>query len=217
MKPSYQLVQCHLSDVADFICEHHAYGSAAKTCAYAFAVLERQRPVAAYLWMPPAPGAATVVCPEAPFGVLALSRMVAVPRDERELNHVSKPLRRQMKVMIDRGRWPVLVTYSDESMGHTGHVYKCSGWHKAQRRKTPVYKDESGNRVSRYSSGTHNYDGKSKHGYAWIQRWEHWACPRGQAMEHIRGAGWERRAINRVWASGAQAHTWVKDKQLELL
>lgn len=34
---------------------------------------------------------------------------------------VSKPLRRQMRVEIDRGRWPVLITYSDEGQGHTGH------------------------------------------------------------------------------------------------
>jgi hypothetical protein len=35
-----------------------------------------------------------------------------------------------MNVLIDRTRWPVLVTYSDIGQGHTGHVYKCSGWEK---------------------------------------------------------------------------------------
>jgi len=78
--------------------------------------------VAAYAWQPPPPGASRAVCPEAPEGVLALSRMVAVPRDERRLQHVSTPLRRQMRVLIDRGRWPVLVTYSDEGQGHTGNA-----------------------------------------------------------------------------------------------
>lgn len=214
--PSYRLVQCQLSDVAPLIKRFHAYGSTANTCTYAFAVLERQRPVAAYLWMPPAPGAAKSVCEEAPFGVLALSRMVAVPRQERELNHVSKPLRRQMKVLIDRTRWPVLVTYSDESLGHTGHVYKCSGWTKAARRETPVFKDADGNRVSSYSAGAHSYQDKERDGSAWIQRWEHWACGRGSVAKHMADAGWERRPTGKMWTNGKPEHVWVRDTQMGL-
>ncbi len=215
-KPSYRLIQCQLVDVEDLIKEFHAYGSTANTCTYAFAVLERQRPVAAYLWMPPAPGAAKSVCREAPFGVLALSRMVAVPRSERELNHVSKPLRRQMKSLIDRTRWPVLVTYSDESLNHTGHVYKCSGWQKSVRRETPVFKDAEGNRVSSYSAGSHTYDAKQRDGSAWIQRWEHWACERGRALDHMSTAGWERRPTGKLWTNGKPEHVWVNDPQMEL-
>lgn len=118
------------------LCEaHHGYGSAGGVSAYAFVVVERGTNIAGYAWQPPPPNAAATVCPEAPGGVLALSRMVAVPKDERELKHVSKPLREQVKKLIDRTRWPVLVTYSDEGQGHTGYVYKCSGWEATTRRR----------------------------------------------------------------------------------
>jgi hypothetical protein len=143
--------------------------------------------------------------------------MVAVPKADRELNHVSKPLRRQMRVLIDRTRWPVLVTYSDESLGHTGHVYRCSGWEMTARRKQPVFKDDLGNRVSSYSAGSHTYTSKARDGYAWIQRWEHWACDRGRALEHMAVAGWERRRTGKVWTNGKPEHTWVNDPQMELL
>jgi tRNA U34 5-carboxymethylaminomethyl modifying GTPase MnmE/TrmE len=62
----------------------------------------------------------------------------ALPREERRLRHISKPLKRQMRDLIDRTRWPVLVTYSDEGQGHLGHVYKCSGWQKTTRKRAQV-------------------------------------------------------------------------------
>ena len=87
--------------------------------------------------------------------MLALSRMVAVPREKRELRHISKPLRVQMRRRIDRTRWPVLVTYSDEGQGHTGHVYKCSGWQATERTRRPTFEDAQGRRQSSYSNGKH--------------------------------------------------------------
>ena len=106
----------------------HGYGGSGSVFTYAFGVYEAGHIIAAYAWQPPPLPSAMSVCKRAPQAVLALSRMVAVPRAERHLNHVSRPLRHQMKRLIDRTRWPVLITYSDKSLGHTGHVYKCSGW-----------------------------------------------------------------------------------------
>ena len=80
--------------------KYHGYKGIGNLAVYCFAVFEEDRPVAAFVWQPPAPGAAKSVCPEQPAAVLALSRMVAVPRAERALRHISKPLRRQMKAMI---------------------------------------------------------------------------------------------------------------------
>lgn len=126
----YVMRRITLGEVRDLCTRFHAYGSAGMIATYAFGVFEDNILVAAYAWQPPPPGAAKAVCPEAPEGVLSLSRMVAVPRENRVLNHVSKPLRRQMKKEIDRTRWPVLITFSDEGQGHTGYTYQCSGWHK---------------------------------------------------------------------------------------
>jgi hypothetical protein len=170
----YDLRPCSMAVVRALCAIHHGYGSAGNSATYAFAVYEGDRPVAAYAWQPPPVGAARRVYPEAPSGVL-----VAVPRAERMLNHVSRPLRQQMRRLIDRGRWPVLVTYSDEGQGHTGHVYKCSGWERTERARRPYFTDASGARASSYSNGAHGGRDLRYAGTTMIQRWEHWACGRG--------------------------------------
>lgn len=207
--PDYDIRSVPLSTVKDLCSKYHGYKGAGNAAVYAFGVYEGETVVAAYCWQPPPPGAAKSVCPEAPQGVLALSRMVAVPREERLLNHVSRPLRHQMKHLIDRGRWPVLVTYSDSSLGHTGHVYKCSGWQPTKRAKRAIYKDFSGKRTSSYSNGKHNRVGLTAEGYAWLQRWEQWVCARGSAAKHMAAHGWKRVPIpGKVYRSGNQAHTY---------
>ncbi len=194
-------------DTVRALCQHfHGYASAGGVSVYSWGVVEAGRLVAAFAWQPPPPGAAKAVCPEAPQGVLALSRMVAAPKHERSLNHISKPLRKQMK-LIDRGRWPVLLTYSDEGQGH-GHVYKCSGWEKTQRAERQVWL-EDGKRASRYSNGNYGSRELDAGGLTWIQRWEQWACPRGQAAQWMLEHGWERVAVpGKKWRSGNQAFRW---------
>jgi hypothetical protein len=207
---SFDQRPCSLEDVRRLCEQHHGYGSAGGASVYCFGVYEGDAIVAAYSWQPPPPGAARSVCPECPQGVLALSRMVAVPKSERSLRHVSKPLRRQMLRLIDRGRWPVLLTYSDEGQGHTGHVYKCSGWQPTTRAKRAVFVDSTGARASSYANGDSGLRDLTRSGSTTIQRWEHWACPRGAALEKMESAGWRRVAIEgRVWASGNQAYTYV--------
>lgn len=207
----YDIRGITLEEVRNLCERHHGYGGVGSASSYAFGVFEAETLVAAYNWQPPPPGAARTVCPEAPQGVLALSRMVAVPRRERQLNHVSKPLRRQMRVMIDRTRWPVLLTYSDEGQGHTGHVYKCSGWEKTAKVTRPFYLDENGCRASSYANGQHGGRALVKGGTTVIQRWEHWVCPRGEAAAWMKSNGWRRQPIpGKVWASGNQAHTYTR-------
>lgn len=177
---------------------------------YAFGVYERGEIVAAFAWQPPPPGAARAVCPEAPSAVLALSRMVAVPREQRHLRHISRPLRRQMRHEIDRGRWPVLITYSDEGQGHTGHVYKCSGWTPTTRSEVPFYVDATGARVSTYSNGKTITKGKIRGGTTTVQRWEQWACQRGLADMWLSVRGWRREPTGKTWRSGRPAYRYVK-------
>lgn len=211
----YDIRPCSLGEVHDLCVRFHGYGGAGGSATYAFGVYEEGRIVAAYAWQPPPPGSAKSVCPEVPQGVLSLSRMVAVPRAERHLNHISRPLRHQMKRLIDRTRWPVLVTYSDEGQGHTGHVYLCSGWKSTTRKKVPVYEDGSGVRTSSYSNGKTSTKGLVRKGSTWIQRWEHWASATPAAW--MAENGWRRVPIpGRFWRSGAQAHTWRKLEQGEV-
>jgi hypothetical protein len=209
---SYDLRECSLEVVNALCVAHHGYGAASATATYCFAVYEDKKPVAAYAWQPPPYGAAKSVCPEAPASVLALSRMAAVERSVRRLNHISKPLRRQMNRLIDRGRWPVLVTYHDEGQGHTGHVYKCSGWTLTKPGELRAfYVNAKGNRASRYSNGKTGGRSLAKGGQTRIHRWEHWVCERGEAARWMTDHGWRRVPIlGKVWKSGNQAYAWKK-------
>lgn len=201
----------NLTDVRELCERFHGYGSVGNAAVYSFGVFEDDRLVAAYAWQPPPPGAARAVCPEAPHGVLALSRMVAVPKDERRLKHVSKPLRVQMKSLIDRTRWPVLVTYSDEGQGHTGYVYKCSGWEATTRSKRPFFVDKNGKRASSYSNGRHGARELERGGHTFVQRWEHWVCSRGKALLYMRAHGWQQVPVEgKTWRSGQQAFKYVQ-------
>ena len=210
------------ADVVQLFLDHHGYKSVPGTATYCFAAYSGGTVVAAWLWQPPPHGAAKKVCPEAPQGVLALSRMVAVPRDLRpDLPHLSVPLRYIMDHLIDRGRWPVLVTYSDQGQGHTGTVYKKARWKKSEKNRRAFATTDgstTGARVSLLSCGR-----RSKHavaGYTTLRRWEDWATPPGSVATWMEDHGWRReprfkRTGERVlWASGQPA--WIFNYYPEL-
>lgn len=189
---------------------HHGYAGAGKVATYAFGVFESDRLVAYYQRNPPAPGAALSVCPTVPWAVLALTRMVAVPKSERVLKHVSKPLREMQRRLIDRTRWPVLVTYSDASMGHNGYTYKCAGWTATKVATRNFWLTPDGARQSRYTNGK-TRDNGTKSGTAVLTRWEHWACERNAVAEYVAAGGWHRvERGTRRWNSGNQAFQIVR-------
>jgi len=211
MKPSYYMKQTTINRVRSLFTKYHGYGSAGSSGTYVFAVYEDGYPIAAYIWNPPSYGCAKSVAPECPSSVLSLSRMVAVPKDERRLNHVSKPLRRQMKTLIDRTRYPSLVTFSDSSLGHTGHVYKCSGWHKTRETERPYYLCEfTGKRKSKHCNGGSRKTGIVLGGYSTITRWEN-HIDKGNNDKVLSRNGWVRVPVpGKFWHSGNQAYKWVK-------
>lgn len=76
-------------------------------------------------WLPPTKSAALATYPENWNGVLALSRLVIRPDVPK--NACSFLLSRSVR-LIDRNRWPCLVTYADTWRGHTGGIYRAAGW-----------------------------------------------------------------------------------------
>ena len=76
-------------------------------------------------WIPPTKSAALATYPENWQGVLALTRFVIDPDCPK--NAASFLLGASMR-MIDRNKWPCLVTYADEMMGHVGTIYKATNW-----------------------------------------------------------------------------------------
>ena len=76
-------------------------------------------------WIPPTKSAALATYPQNWQGVLSLSRLVVAPGVPK--NACTFMLSRSMK-LIDRKRWPCLVTYADEWQGHTGGIYRAANW-----------------------------------------------------------------------------------------
>jgi hypothetical protein len=69
--------------------------------------------------------AANYCYPENWRGVLSLSRLVVVPGVPK--NACSFLIRHSMR-LIDRERWPCLLSYADEWQGHEGTIYRAAGW-----------------------------------------------------------------------------------------
>lgn len=200
---TFDLRPCKIPDVANLFEQYHGYGSVGRLAVACFAVFEDSRPIAAYVWQPPRPGPADVLAPSAPWGVLALSRMVAVPKAERRLKHISKPLRQIMRSGLDRTRWPILVTYSDGGQGHTGYVYKCSGWTEDGTFPRKFYTDAHGARRSIYANGAPS-TGLTFGGTTLLTRWVHRLVPIGEELAYLNSHGWFNvpDPRGRTWRSG---------------
>jgi hypothetical protein len=137
--------------------------------------------------------------------------MVAVPKEQRVLKHISKPLRRQMTHLIDRTRWPVLVTYSDEGQGHNGFVYQCSGWTPTVKNERYTNENDKGERCSSYSNGMHGKRTLIRTGSTIIQRWESRICPTGDTRAWMSLHGWQQIAVpGKTWKNGKQAHRYIR-------
>jgi hypothetical protein len=120
------------AEAAQLVKLFHYSGSCANTCVASHGLYRRDegvlgRPYGAAMWMPPLPpaGRAVVRGDEDWRGVLVLSRLVVAP--EVPTNGASFLLGRSMK-LLDRSRWPVLLTYADTRLGHTGAIYKATNW-----------------------------------------------------------------------------------------
>jgi len=115
-------------DMAAAVLRRHHYSGSTANTAVARHGLRRVDEMAirgAALWMPPLPPAARSVAGEGWRGVLCLSRL-AVETDV-PANGTSFLLGRSMR-LLDRARWPVLLTYADTAHGHTGAIYLATNW-----------------------------------------------------------------------------------------
>lgn len=107
--------------------EHYSAGGS-NTATYRHGLFELAKPSVIRgiaWWIPPTKSAALSIYPEDWQGVLALSRLAIEPDVPK--NAATFLLSRSRK-MIDRRRWPCLVTYADTWQGHDGLIYKLDGW-----------------------------------------------------------------------------------------
>lgn len=113
-------------EAATFIREHHYSRSSSNTGrAHGLLSVQDDSIWGAVIWLPPTRRAAEAVAGDQWRGVLACSRLAVRPDAPR--NAASFLLAASMR-LLDRDRWPVLLTYADTAQGHTGAIYKATGW-----------------------------------------------------------------------------------------
>ena len=161
--------------------EHHYARGAANTATYLHGLfrVESDALEGAAWWIPPTKGAALASYPENWKGVLALSRLVVAPGVPK--NAATFLLARSVK-LIDKDRWPCLVTYADEWRGHTGGIYRASNWvylGKTKPERTYVLNDRMISRKAGPKTRTHDQminmgavmvGSFSKHKYVFIKK-----------------------------------------------
>lgn len=77
------------------------------------------------MWLPPTKNAAATVAGTEWRNVLSLTRFVIA--SDVPVNGASFLLGASMQ-MLDRARWPWLLSYADSAQGHTGAIYKATNW-----------------------------------------------------------------------------------------
>jgi hypothetical protein len=128
-KGDWEVRPISLCVAQDMVERLHYSGGGSNTGTYCHGLFERARPAhprGVAWWIPPTKAAANATHPVDWEGVLALSRMAIEP--EVPKNAATFLLARSMR-LIDRLRWPCLVTYADEWQGHTGTIYRACNWH----------------------------------------------------------------------------------------
>jgi hypothetical protein len=101
-------------------------------------------------WIPPTRSAAQATYPDNWKGVLALSRLVIIPGIPK--NACTFLLARSRK-LIDKIKWPCLVTYADDWQGHTGGIYRADNWTYIGKTKPERTYRIEGRMVSRKAGG----------------------------------------------------------------
>ncbi len=101
-------------------------------------------------WIPPTKSAAQATYPPKWQGVLSLSRLVISPGVPK---NACSFLIAQSRKLIDREKWPCLVTYADEWRGHTGGIYKADNWQYVGMTKPEAVYTINGHMIARKAGG----------------------------------------------------------------
>jgi len=136
-----------------FIVDHHYARGAANTACESHGLFQSGVLVGAALWMPP-----TRVCAESVAGddwktCLSLSRLAVAPGIPK--NAASFLVGRSIRLIRSGRRWTHLVTFADQSQGHTGAIYRATNWrYEGVTKPSPRWVDANGRQVSRKATKT---------------------------------------------------------------
>lgn len=128
-KQDWEVRMVELYIMQKLVTKYHYARGGSNTATYRHGLFKKADPHQTCMgiawWIPPTKSAALATYPKMWQGVLALSRLVVAPGVPK--NACTFLLSRSM-AMIDRKRWPCLVTYADEWQEHTGTIYRAANW-----------------------------------------------------------------------------------------
>lgn len=163
-RADYEIKLHTLAPCAALIREHHYAHGCANTSVMSVGMFRDGALVGAALWMPPTRVCAETVDRDRWRRVLSLSRLAVVPGEPT--NAASMLIGWCIRKLKKESKWIAIVTYADESQGHTGTIYKATGWAYAGRTKPePRWIDSTGRQVSRLSTKSRTADDMRALGY----------------------------------------------------
>jgi len=117
-----------LKSAQEMVKTHHYSGGGSNTAVYVHGLFRAatKELVGVAWWLPPTRVACESVNKENWKKVLSLTRLVILPGIPK--NACTFLMGRSIKIIKKDGRFVSLVTYADESQGHTGAIYKASNW-----------------------------------------------------------------------------------------
>ena len=160
----YEVRKVKHAEASVFIKQHHYAKGCSLTSTEAFGLFRTGLLVGAALWMPP-----TKVCAESVDKaewkkVLSLSRLAVLEGEPK--NVASLFIGAMLRTLRREGRWVALVTFADESQGHTGAIYKATNWRYLGRTKpAPRWVDAQGRQVSVKATKSRTVSEMQKLGY----------------------------------------------------
>lgn len=131
------------------VVEHHYSRGGSNTACYTHGLYRRADDglCGVAWWLPPTRVACESVNKEHWKRVLSLTRLVVTPGVPT--NAASFLLARSTKLIRQDGRFVSLVTYADESQGHTGAIYRAANWQYVGRTGPyPRWLDADGKQVA---------------------------------------------------------------------
>jgi hypothetical protein len=161
----YSVRPCPFVEGAAFIRAHHYAKGCANTAVYMHGLYRGDRLVGVAQWLPPTKVCAQSVNRENWRRVLALSRLAVHP-DEPQ-NCASMLIGRSVRLIRADRKWLALVTFADESQGHTGAIYRATNWHYVGRTGAETrWVDSTGKQVARKATHSRTVAQMTALGYA---------------------------------------------------
>lgn len=126
-RSDWHVTTCTHDEATRLVSAHHYAAGMSNTCIETHGLYRvgGTRLYGIAMWLPPTRKAAETVDRENWRGVAALSRLCVIP--EAPPNAASFLLAASMR-LLDRERWPTLLTYADTRHGHTGAIYRATNW-----------------------------------------------------------------------------------------